>query len=63
MSAGGQQQTSLAVGGGAAAAATLWQPQPGGLEDLIQCLKDAESGDSSTQRLVLEVGMGMGTGA
>ena len=58
MSAVGEQQSSLVGGGGGGAAATLWQPQPGGLQDLIQCLKDAESGDSATQRLVLEVGQG-----
>ena len=32
-----------------------WQPEPGGLAELVQCLKDAETGDSATQRAVLEV--------
>ena len=36
-------------------AGTSWQPQPGGLAELVQCLKDAENGDSATQKVVLEV--------
>lgn len=35
--------------------AATWQPQPDGLRDLVQCLKDAETGDSETQRAVLQV--------
>lgn len=40
---------------GSASAATGWHPEQGGLMDLVQCLKDAETGDSATQRVVLEV--------
>lgn len=37
------------------AAANSWSPDPAGLQELLGCFKQAEVGDSATQRAVLQV--------
>lgn len=36
-------------------AANSWSPDPAGLQELLGCFKQAEVGDSATQRAVLQV--------
>jgi hypothetical protein len=36
-------------------ASTSWSPDPAGLQELLACFKQAETGDSATQRAVLQV--------